>query len=322
MKSQAVEGRVFKSTGSWYLVRTKDGAFVDCRVKGKFRLDELNHTNPVAVGDQVMIEFEDSTGTAMITDILPRSNYISRQSPRLKHARHIIASNLDQAFLIATIAHPRTSTGFIDRFLVTAEAYHIKGHLVFNKQDIFSNKEKDKQEKITTMYESIGYPVHLVSAHTGLNMEELQAHMKNKTTLLAGHSGVGKSTLINFIHPGLDIKTSEVSKSTQKGMHATTFAEMFTLPFGGYLIDTPGIKEFGILDLEAEEVSHYYPEMVGLITNCKFNNCLHLEEPDCAVKNALNRGVIHHERYKNYRNIVEDCINSSKGHENYRSKSK
>ena len=302
-----MKGKVFRSTGSWYSVKTDEGDFVDCRVKGKFRLDDLNNTNPVAVGDNVMIEFEDGTDTAVISEILPRQNYISRQSPRLKHARHIIASNLDQAFLIATVANPRTSTGFIDRFLVTAEAYHIKCHVIFNKQDILSEKEKVKQEKITNIYEQIGYPVHLVSANTGENIEVLKSLLENKTTLLSGHSGVGKSTLINAIHPDLDLKTSVISKSTQKGMHATTYAEMFALPFSGYIIDTPGIKEFGILDLEPEEVSHYFPEMLPLIGECKFNNCLHLDEPSCVVKEALDQGSICRERYKNYRNIVEDC---------------
>jgi len=309
MKSK-MEGRVFRSTGSWYSVVTNDGTIVDCRIKGKFRLDNLKSTNPVAVGDHVVIELEDASDTAIIQEILPRGNYISRQSPRHKYARHIIASNLDQAFLIATVAFPRTSTGFIDRFLVTAEAYHINTHLIFNKQDLLSEKEKAKQENIITYYREIGYPVHLVSAQTGLNIDQLTNAMKNKTTLLSGHSGVGKSTLINVIHPGLDLKTSLVSKSTQKGVHATTYAEMFTLPFGGFIIDTPGIKEFSILDLEPEEVGHYFPEMVGLIGGCKFNNCLHLNEPNCAVKNALDCGTIHPERYKNYCNIVEDCKKS------------
>jgi len=306
----STEGRVFRSTGSWYSVITKDGTLVDCRIKGKFRLYENGQTNPVAVGDHVVIAFEETSDSAIIQDILPRENYISRQSPRHKYTRHIIASNIDQAFLIATVAHPRTSSGFIDRFLVTAEAYHINTHLVFNKQDIFSEREKIKQEKLTSIYENIGYPVHLVSVQTGLNMEALIDTMKNQTSLLCGHSGVGKSTFINAIHPDLDLKTSIVSKSTQKGMHATTYAEMFALPFGGFIVDTPGIKEFGILDLEPAEVSHYYPEMVGLEGDCKFNNCLHQNEPNCAVKEAVDQGTIHPERYKNYINIVDDCKKS------------
>lgn len=294
------------------MVKTGDGSLVDCRIKGKFRLNDLKNTNPVAVGDNVILASEDGQNTAVITEILPRGNYISRQSPRFKHARHIIASNVDQAFLITTVAKPRTSTGFIDRFLVTAEAYHIETHIIFNKQDVLSFNELAKQEEIQGIYEKIGYNTQLVSAITGTGVEILTKQMKDKATLFAGHSGVGKSSLINAILPGLDLKTAEISRQHKKGTHSTTYAEMFDLPFGGYIIDTPGIKEFGVLDLEPEEVSHYYPEMKELVPDCKFNNCTHISEPNCAVLAALENGVIYKERYKNYLNIVEDCKTANK----------
>ncbi len=307
-----MKGRVLRSTGSWYNVRLEDGTLADCRVKGKFRLDEEKTTNPVAVGDYVEIEFEEKEATAVITEIKQRDNYISRQSPRLKQTRHIIASNLDQALLIATIAHPRTSSGFIDRFLLTAEAYHIPAHVIFNKQDLLSEKELKKQQQFADIYQTIGYPVHLISAMSGEGMSEMKDLMKNKTSLVSGHSGVGKSSFINAIHPQLNLKTGIISDYHQKGKHVTTFAEMFVLSFGGYVIDTPGIKEFGLLDIEPNEVSHYFREMRPLLNDCKFNNCLHENEPKCAVKEALIRGEIFEERYLNYLNILENCRESKR----------
>jgi len=302
-----VKGRVLRSTGSWYLVRLDDGKRMDCRVKGKFRLEEEEITNPVAVGDEVMVELEDNGQTAIIDEILPRNNYISRQSPRQKQTRHIIAANIHQALLIATISQPRTSTGFIDRFLLTSEAFGIPAHLILNKQDILTGKDFKKQEEVVKIYRQTGYPVHLISARSASNVEKIKSLMGGKTTLLSGHSGVGKSTLINAIHPELTLRTGNISEFSQKGKHVTTFAEMMELPFGGYVVDTPGIKEFGLLDVEPNEVSHYFREMRGLLNGCKFNNCLHVNEPKCAVKQALEEGKIPEERYKNYLNILEDC---------------
>ena len=307
-----MNGRVLRSTGSWYLVRLNDGRRADCRVKGKFRLDEEKITNPVAVGDNVSLELEETDGTAVIAEILPRINYISRQSPRQKQARHIIAANVDQAFLIATIANPRTSTGFIDRFLLTAEAYGIPAHIIFNKQDVLKGKDLKKQGEVVRIYQQIGYPVHLVSALSEGDVGKIKLLMKNKTTLLSGHSGVGKSTLINAIHPQANLKTGEISEFSQKGKHVTTFAEMLELPFGGYVVDTPGIKEFGLLDIEPNEVSHYFREMRDLLNDCKFNNCLHINEPKCAIKHALEQGKIPEERYKNYLRMLEDCEERSR----------
>jgi len=301
-----LKGKILRSTGSWYLARLDNGSRVECRVKGKFKLEEEKLTNPIAVGDFVTVEFEETENTAVIAEILPRKNFISRQSPRQKQARHIIAANIDQAFLVATISNPRTSTGFIDRFLLTAEAYDIPAHILFNKQDLLGEKDLKKQEEICTALRQIQYPVHLISAQTKAGMSMLESLLKEKTTLISGHSGVGKSTLINAIHPVANLKTGEISEYHQKGMHVTTFAEMHELPFGGYVIDTPGIKEFGLLDIEPQEVSHYFREMRELVNECKFNNCLHVNEPKCAVKQALQEGKISEERYKNYLNILED----------------
>ncbi|GIV34855.1 MAG: putative ribosome biogenesis GTPase RsgA [Chitinophagales bacterium] len=302
-----MKGRVIKSTGSWYLVRLEDGTLLNCRIKGKFRLEDEKLTNPVAVGDEVWTEREPSDGTAMITELLPRRNYISRQSPRHKQARHIIAANIDQAFLIATIAYPRTSTGFIDRFLLTTEAYHIPAHILFNKLDLIEGNTLRKLEAIEHIYRSIGYPVHRLSALNQQHLEKLVDLMTGKTTLLAGHSGVGKSTFINAVIPGVQQKTAEVSRVHHKGTHATTFAEMFQLPGGGFVIDTPGVKEFGLLDIEPSEVSHYFKEMREVLDKCRFNNCLHVNEPHCAVKALVEEGKIHEERYRNYLKILEDC---------------
>ncbi len=300
-----MKGRVLRSTGSWYVVELEDGSRLDARLRGKMRITSGSSTNPVAVGDWVELDLEDTEeGAATIADIVDRKNYISRESPKHQYSRHIIAANMDQAFVIATISNPRTSTGFIDRFLVTAEAFDIPAHIILNKQDVLSRKDLQKQEMYVEAFTSAGYPVHLVSALEHRNVEELKTLMTNKVTLLAGHSGVGKSTLVNAIEPSLNLRTAEISSKYAKGTHTTTFAEMIPLSFGGYIIDTPGIKEFGILDMEPQEVGHYFPEIRKYLQDCRFNNCLHFEEPGCAVRDAVEHGLIHFERYKNYTGIV------------------
>jgi ribosome biogenesis GTPase len=294
---------IYKSTGSWYVAKTEEGDIVQARMKGKFKIDGITSTNPIAVGDEVEIEMEnDLEQTVMITNISDRRNYINRQSPHNKHQHHIIASNLDQSLLFATLKEPRTSQGFIDRFLIASEAYHIPSIIVFNKADVYRKKEMDLFEEWSAMYEAIGYKVFLISMQTGAGVEDVKALLKNKTTLISGHSGVGKSTFINS--PDLDLRTEEVSGWSGKGMHTTTFAEMFDLPFGGRIIDTPGVKEFGLFDIDRQELSHYFPEMRDRINSCQFNNCLHLEEPGCAVKAAVAKEEIHPLRYISYCGIL------------------
>ncbi len=302
-----MKGRVFQSTGSWYNVKLSDtGETIACRMKGKLRLVESTTTNPIAVGDYVLVEKEAGLDTAVITKILPRENYIIRKSPRLKYRQQMIASNMDQVLLLITFSKPRTSLGFIGRFLVTAEMFHLPTILVFNKMDIYRKKDLKKYEELKEMYESLGYTCILVSGITGHNIPELKELMINKTSLITGHSGVGKSTLINTIMPGLDLATKDVSNYSDKGMHTTTFATMYELPFGGEIVDTPGIKEFGLVHLEPEEVGHYFREMKPLIGDCQFNNCLHRDEPKCAIKTAVENGEIIAERYFNYLSILDD----------------
>ncbi|MFN6243343.1 MAG: ribosome small subunit-dependent GTPase A, partial [Bacteroidota bacterium] len=270
------------------------------------KLEDITSTNPVAVGDWVDFEIEsDAQGTALIDQILPRHNYINRQSPRHKHQHHIVAANLDQTVLVVTLREPRTSQGFIDRFLVAAEMYHVKPVLVFNKSDLYRAKELQLFEALRDMYQPIGYPVLLVSAEKQEGLAELNTVLKDKTTLLSGHSGVGKSSLLNVLFPGMNRKTQDVSGWSGKGQHTTTFAEMFDLPQGGKIIDTPGMREFGIVDLSKQELSHYFPEMKNRIQNCQFNNCLHSNEPGCAIKDAVNQGLIHEDRYVSYRTILD-----------------
>lgn len=299
-----MKGRVVRSTGKWYKVKTDAGALVEARLKGKIRLQELDTTNPVAVGDYVVLE-KDGNDT-MITDIVDRDNFIIRQSPSKRMARHILAANVDQAFLIVTMSRPRTSSGFIDRFLITAEAYHIPVVLIFNKQDALSEKDREKQAEFAQIYADCGYKVAFVSALQNIGVEELKVTMKDKTTLFCGHSGVGKSTLANAIDESLKLRTKEISNKYEKGVHTTTFAELFELPFGGSIIDIPGIKEFGVIDFEMQEVGHFFPEMKRYLSGCKYSNCLHDNEPDCAVKKALESDKISFERYKNYLNILSD----------------
>ena len=307
-----MHGLIYKSTGSWYIVRAKDGKFFNARIKGVFKIDGITSTNPIAVGDEVeMVEENELEKTATITHIFDRRNYIARSSPHNKRQHHIVASNLDQTLLFATLREPRTSTGFIDRFLVSAEAYHIPAIIVFNKCDLYRKKEAEQFNHIKEVYTGIGYQVMQVSLQTGQGVEELQQALKDKTTLLSGHSGVGKSTFINTIFPDRKLKTQEVSGWSGKGLHTTTFAEMFDLPIGGRIIDTPGIREFGITDISKQELSHYFPEMRALLSACQFNNCLHINEPGCAVKYAAENGHIAMERYVSYYAILETIDDKS-----------
>lgn len=297
---------VYKSTGSWYIVKDETGKQFNARILGKFKMDGLTSTNPIAVGDIVKIEMENELEDSVtITEIADRKNYITRISPANKHQHHIIASNLDQSLLFATLKDPKTSQGFIDRFLVTSEAYHIPSVIVFNKADLYKKKEEEKFNVVKSIYEKVGYKILSMSIETGDGVEAVKSLLKDKITLLSGHSGVGKSTFINTILPDMKLKTQDVSGWSGKGLHTTTFAEMYDLPFGGKIIDTPGIRELGLVDISKQELSHYFPEMRALINNCQFNNCMHLNEPGCAVKMAVEEGTIHMDRYISYCNILE-----------------
>jgi len=301
-----MKATVYKSTGSWYLVKTENGQAFNARIKGIFKIDEITSTNPVAVGDEVEIEAENETeNTTVITDIHERKNYIARTTPHRTWQRHIVASNVDQSLLFATLKEPRTSQGFIDRFLVACEAYHVPAIIVFNKADIYRKKELQQFEDFTSMYEAIGYKVLLTSMKENKGIDELKILLQNKTTLISGHSGVGKSTFINAIIPELMLRTKDVSGWSGKGMHTTTFAEMFDLPLSGRIIDTPGLREFGLTDISKQELSHYFPEMRERLNDCHFNNCIHINEPGCAVKKAMEEGEIFPERYISYCNILE-----------------
>jgi len=301
-----MKATVYKSTGSWYLVKTENGQAFNARIKGIFKIDEITSTNPVAVGDEVEIEAENETeNTTVITDIHERKNYIARTTPHRTWQRHIVASNVDQSLLFATLKEPRTSQGFIDRFLVACEAYHVPAIIVFNKADIYRKKELQQFEDFTSMYEAIGYKVLLTSMKENKGIDELKNLLQNKTTLISGHSGVGKSTFINAIIPELMLRTKDVSGWSGKGMHTTTFAEMFDLPLSGRIIDTPGLREFGLTDISKQELSHYFPEMRERLNDCQFNNCIHINEPGCAVKKAVEEEEIFPERYISYCNILE-----------------
>lgn len=296
-------GLVMKSTGSWYLVKAETGALLECRLKGKIRLDDRKTTNPVAVGDIVTIEM-DKDGSNQISKIHPRRNYIIRKSINLSKQAHILASNLDQAVLVATLVAPRTSLGFIDRFLVTAEAYDIPAKIVFNKKDILDKESLELQDEIMKLYTDIGYDCFAVSSFDLKDIEFIKTLLKDKTTLIAGHSGVGKSTLVNAIEPKLDLRIGDISAAHSKGMHTTTFAELFPLSFGGNIIDSPGIKELGLVEMKKEEVGHYFPEILKRMNDCKFNNCLHVNEPHCAILKAVEDGQISPERYQSYIGIL------------------
>ena len=303
---------VYKSTGSWYIVKDENGRQWNARIKGIFKIDDITSTNPIAVGDEVDIEMENELeNSAMIVNIHPRRNYVNRQSPSNRNQHHILAANLDQAMLIATLREPRTSQGFLDRFLVTSEAYHIPAIIVFNKADLYKKKEMALFEEMREMYTRIGYKIILMSVVTGMNTKEAGDLLRGKTSLLGGHSGVGKSSFINSIFPTINLKTKDVSEWSGKGMHTTTFAEMYDLPGGGRVIDTPGLREFGIVNISRQELSHYFPEMRELIGECQFNNCLHLNEPGCAIKNAVNERRIHENRWVSYATILESINEKS-----------
>jgi ribosome biogenesis GTPase len=302
-----MKGTVYKSTGSWYQVKSEAGTFYDCRIKGKFRIKGIKSTNPVAVGDRVEFDIEDKEGAeqGVIKKIDKRENYIIRKSVNLSKQTHIIASNIDQVFLLVTLNNPPTLTTFIDRFLVTAEAYHVKAVLLFNKVDSYNEDELVEVKYLAAIYRNAGYECIGISATTGKNVDKVKEMMLGKTSMFAGHSGTGKSTLINAIEPGLNLKTSQISDQHKQGQHTTTFAEMFDLSFDARIIDTPGIKGFGVVEIEREELGDYFPEFFELKQDCKFHNCLHLEEPKCAVKDALEEGEIAWSRYKSYLQILE-----------------
>ena len=319
-----MKGKVYKSTGSWYVVKTAEGAVWNSRLKGLFKLDDITSTNPLAVGDDVELETEnEDEGTAIITGIYDRHNYINRQSPSHRSQHHIVAANVDQSLLIVTLREPRTSQGFTDRWLVTCEAYHVPAVLLFNKSDNYGKKEEARFGEWKGMYEAIGYRVIRMSVVSGEGMEEARALLAGRISLLSGHSGVGKSSFLNALFPEMRLKTHEVSGWSGKGTHTTTFAEMFDLPDGeredggsgsgggggvgggGRIIDTPGMREFGLVDISRQELSGYFPEMRELAGECQFNNCLHLEEPGCRVKEAVGDGRIAAERYDSYCSILE-----------------
>ncbi|MBS1663951.1 MAG: ribosome small subunit-dependent GTPase A [Bacteroidetes bacterium] len=308
-------GKVYKSTGSWYVIKTEDGETWNARLKGIFKLDGITSTNPLAVGDNVELEIEsEDERTAIVTEIHDRHNYINRQSPSHRMQHHIVAANIDQSLLVVTLKEPKTSQGFIDRWLVTCEAYHVPAVLLFNKSDLYRKKEEERFEDWKAMYNAIGYRLIRMSVHSGEGLDEVRSLLEGKISLLSGHSGVGKSSFLNALFPDLQLKTQNVSGWSGKGTHTTTFAEMFDLPnppakahsssTPGRIIDTPGMREFGLVDISKQELSGYFPEMRALTGQCQFNNCLHLEEPGCRVKEAVKNGEIAEDRYVSYCSIL------------------
>ena len=299
------KGLVIKSTGSWNLVRTDDGQYIECKVQGNFRLKGIRSTNPVSVGDRVTI-VENNEGTALITDIDDRKNYIIRKASNLSKQSHILATNVDLCFLIVTVNHPVTSTVFIDRFLASAEAYRVPVNLIFNKTDIYTEEETEYMDALISLYEHIGYPCIRISALNGEGLEILQEKIKGKITLFAGHSGVGKSTLLNRLIPHANVKTGVISGYHGKGMHTTTFTEMIELPEGGFIIDTPGIKGFGTVNMEKEEIFHYFPDIFEFSHDCRYNNCILINEPGFAAREAVDKHYISESRYKSYLSMMEE----------------
>lgn len=300
-----MRGLVIKNTGSWYQVKTDDGQFIECKIKGNFRLKGIRSTNPVAVGDRVQIILNQE-GTAFISEIEDRKNYIVRRSSNLSKQSHILAANLDQCMLVVTVNYPETSTIFIDRFLASAEAYRVPVKLIFNKVDVYTEDELHYLDSLIHLYTNIGYPCFKISAKKGEGIDTIKEELKGQITLFSGHSGVGKSTLINAILPEQEVKTAEISTYHNKGMHTTTFSEMFAVEGGGYIIDTPGIKGFGTFDMEEEEIGHYFPEIFKFSADCKYNNCTHRHEPGCAVRQAVEQHYISESRYTSYLNMLED----------------
>ena len=306
-----MQGTIIKSTGSWYNVLTKKGDVLSCRIKGKFKLKDFKLTNPVAVGDEVIIDFDEQPQTGIIKEILPRRNYVLRRSTRQKHFMHLIACNVDQAFVVVSIKKPNIKPGFIDRFLLTTVSYNIPTYIIFNKSDLYNQDDLNYYKELSNMYHKAGFTTLLASANTGFGIDDLKKLLKGKTTLFSGHSGVGKSSLINSIQTGLELKTGDISDITDKGMHTTTFAEMFELEFGARIIDTPGIKELGFLNMEPSDVGHNFPEIFNLSQNCKFANCQHINEPKCAVKDAVENGDLHPLRYQSYLSIMEEVMDQN-----------
>ena len=307
-----MKARIYKSTGSWYIAKALDGRLYNARAKGIFKIDGITSTNPIAVGDWVEMDIEDvQEESAIIHTIIDRDNYVARVSPHNKHLHHIIASNLDQSFLFATMKEPKTSQGFIDRFLISCESHHIPAVVIFNKSDLYGKKELERFEMLKEMYSSIGYTVVLTSVKQNQGLEEVRELLKGKTTLLSGHSGVGKSTLINQLFPQFNLRTQEVSDWSGKGLHTTTFAEMFDLDEQSHVIDTPGVREFGLVDISKQELSHYFPEMLALLGNCQFNNCMHTNEPGCAVKKEVGIGKVSDDRYVSYLTILDTMDDKS-----------
>jgi ribosome biogenesis GTPase len=301
-----LEGIVVKSTGSWVIVRLQDGTRLECKLKGQFRLHDIKHTNPVAIGDNVQVEHLPGDSHGMITTIHPRENYIIRKATKLSKVSHIIAANLDHAYLIATLASPRTSTGFIDRFLVTAAAYHIPASIIFNKIDLYGPDLMTVLNDVTGMYESAGYCCYRCSALTGAGVEKIRDMLHDKISLFSGHSGAGKSAMIKAIDPLLNPRVGAISSVHLKGMHTTTFAEMYELAGNGFIVDTPGIKEFGLIDFEKTEIHRCFPEMDRLLPYCQYKNCTHTHEPGCAVKSGIETGSVSLVRYNSYISILND----------------